>query len=233
LYIGLLDDRTLERFRPAALLGDVGELRKRRDRVSTLLGGRIWHRVSSAVAIAIACFSIMAFFHEIDATWRRPGMLGWTWSASALAAVAPLRSINGYGLFRVMTTERPEIVIEVSADGVTWKEYDFRWKPGDVARRPSFVEPHMPRLDWQMWFAALDPRSAQGWLAPLIQRLLEGDEKVARLLGPNPLATRVRCVRLAYYQYRFSTRAERTATGVWWKRERLANLTNALGPCAG
>jgi lipase maturation factor 1 len=131
-----------------------------------------------------------------------------------------------------MTTERPEIVIEVSADGAAWKEYDFRWKPGDVTHRPRFVEPHMPRLDWQMWFAALDPRSAQGWLAPLIQRLLEGDEQVARLLGPNPLADRVRCVRLAYYLYHFNTRAERATTGAWWKRQRLTNLTNAIGPCA-
>jgi hypothetical protein len=230
LYIGLLDDRTLERLRPAARLG-AGELSAQPDRAAKQLSGRIWHRVSSGVAIVIACFSVMAFFHEIDATWKRPGLLAWTWSATALGAVAPLRSINGYGLFRVMTTERPEIVIEVSADGADWKEYGFRWKPGDVTRRPHFVEPHMPRLDWQMWFAALDPRSAQDWLVPLIQRLLEGNEEVARLLGPNPLAAPVRCVRLAYYQYHFTTRDERAATGAWWTRQRLGNLTNAIGPC--
>jgi len=150
------------------------------------------------------------------------------WSPSALAIVAPLDSINGYGLFRVMTTDRPEIVIEASADGDSWKEYEFRWKAGDVLRRPSFVEPHMPRLDWQMWFAALDPRDAQVWLGALVRRLLDGDEAVTRLLAPNPLGAPVRCVRLVYYHYYFTTRAERAASGAWWKRERAGVLTNAI-----
>jgi lipase maturation factor 1 len=129
-----------------------------------------------------------------------------------------------------MTTERPEIVIEVSEDGQTWKEYEFRWKAGNVLRRPRFVEPHMPRLDWQMWFAALDPASAQGWLQRLLTRLLDGDTAVARLLGPNPLAGRPRYARLAYYQYHFTTSAERAATGAWWKREFLGYLTGTIGP---
>src|SRR5262249_55553453 len=68
---------------------------------------------------------------------------------------APLRLVNGSGLFAVMTTTRPEIVVEGSADGDTCAEYEFRWKPGDLSRPPPFVQPHQPRLDWQMWFAAL------------------------------------------------------------------------------
>src|SRR5437762_2903737 len=91
-----------------------------------------------------------------------------------LRAAAPLRSVNGYGLFRVMTTERPEIVIEGSVDSVHWREYEFRWKPGGVTRRPGFVAPHQPRLDWQMWFAALDPEGGGPWLAGLVRGLLEG-----------------------------------------------------------
>ncbi len=69
--------------------------------------------------------------------------------------MSQLGLINRYGLFRVMTTERPEIIIEGSDDGQTWKPYEFVWKPGDPMRQPSFSTPHMPRLDWQMWFAAL------------------------------------------------------------------------------
>src|ERR1041384_7795182 len=72
-----------------------------------------------------------------------------------LRIVDPFRSINSYGLFRVMTTEREEIVIEGSDDGEAWETYQFKYKPGDPNRRPGFVEPHQPRLDWQMWFAAL------------------------------------------------------------------------------
>lgn len=71
--------------------------------------------------------------------------------------LAPFRSINSYGLFRVMTTERNEIVIEVSDDGVYFQPLEFKWKPGRVDRPPPFVAPHQPRLDWQMWFAALHP----------------------------------------------------------------------------
>ena len=128
--------------------------------------------------------------------------------------------INGYGLFRVMTTERPELVIEVSENGQDFKEWEFRWKPGDPRRRPAFVEPHMPRLDWQMWFAALDPFSAERWLEPLARRLVDNEPAVVRLLGPSPLAGRPRSVRIGYYDYRFTTRAERSQSGAWWVRTR-------------
>jgi hypothetical protein len=161
-------------------------------------------------------------------TWGRTSVASRLWSPSALSLVEPLNSINGYGLFRVMTTERPEIVIEASADGERWKEWEFKWKAGDVNRRPSFVEPHMPRLDWQMWFAALDPRGARDWLGVLVERLLDGDEIVTRLLEPSPVGARVRCVRLIYYQYHFTTGAERAESGAWWKRDRAAELTNAI-----
>ena len=33
--------------------------------------------------------------------------------------LAPFRSFNGYGLFAVMTTDRREIIVEGSNDGVT------------------------------------------------------------------------------------------------------------------
>ena len=59
--------------------------------------------------------------------------------------------MNGYGLFRVMTKDRDEIVIEGSADGIDWVAYEFKWKPGDVMRAPVWCAPHQPRLDWQMW----------------------------------------------------------------------------------
>src|SRR3954470_16777306 len=76
-----------------------------------------------------------------------------TWPAAIVALdryIGPLRITNSYGLFAIMTTRRPEIIIEGSDDGVLWRAYDFKWKPGDVNRRPSFCVPHLPRLDWQM-----------------------------------------------------------------------------------
>ena len=73
-----------------------------------------------------------------------------------------------------MTTTRQEIVIEGSDDGVTWLAYEFKYKPGDLARRPSWVAPHQPRLDWQMWFAALGDYQSNPWILRFMMRLLEG-----------------------------------------------------------
>jgi hypothetical protein len=215
LYLALLDDRMLV-WRRTPEQGP-----------GPLNGAAFWHLLGSALAILVVCFSVMTVFREMDLTRAEPGVLSRFWSSQALNAVAPLDSINGYGLFRVMTTERPEIVVEASADGTTFTEWEFKWKAGDVKRRPSFVEPHMPRLDWQMWFAALDPRGAQRWLLPLMRGLLDNNEAITRLLGPKPFDGRVECVKLVYYQYHFTTWAERKATGAWWKRQRLGDLTNA------
>ena len=74
------------------------------------------------------------------------------------------------------------------------------------------------RLDWQMWFAALDPPDAQYWLESLARRLSDGEPAVMRLLGPSPIAARPRDVRFAYYDYRFTTPAERSQSGTWWAR---------------
>jgi len=98
-----------------------------------------------------------------------------------------------------------------------------------VTRRPGFVAPHQPRLDWQMWFAALDPAGAEAWLAGLMRGVLEGTPQVVSLLGADPFPDAPpRYVRLAYYRYRFSTRAERARTGAWWSRELTAYLTRPV-----
>ncbi len=100
--------------------------------------------------------------------------------------IEPLHMVSSYGLFAVMTTERDEIVIEGSDDGVEWREYEFRYKPGDVARRPPWNIPHQPRLDWQMWFAALDDPRRLPWFPHFLERLLENEPTVTALLEKNP-----------------------------------------------
>jgi hypothetical protein len=128
-----------------------------------------------------------------------------------------------------MTTERPEIVIEGSDDGVTWRPYGFRWKPGDLHRRPRFVAPYQPRLDWQMWFAALSSYRATPWFGQLLERLFEGSPPVLSLLAVNPFPDAPpRMVRAVLYRYRFTTPEERAATGNWWARERLGLYSPVL-----
>jgi hypothetical protein len=146
-----------------------------------------------------------------------------------LAPIEPYRTINGYGLFRVMTTTRFEIVVEGSLDGEVWHPYEFHWKPGDPARPPGFVEPHQPRLDWQMWFAALSPQGNAWWLERLMVRLLADSQPVEGLLERSPFPHGPpRFVRLTYWRYRFTDRRERRESGRWWRREALGPLTPPL-----
>src|SRR5438067_2305139 len=132
------------------------------------------------------------------------------------------RIVNGYGLFRVMTKDRCEIVLEGSAEGVEWLPYEFKWKPGDVKRAPGWCAPHQPRLDWQMWFAALERPQQNPWLVGLIVRLLQGSDDVSRLLAHNPFPERPpRYIRAVFYRYRFTTVSELRQSGAWWKRQEL------------
>ncbi|HEX4667838.1 MAG TPA: lipase maturation factor family protein [Chthoniobacterales bacterium] len=138
---------------------------------------------------------------------------------SVYDAVAPFRILNSYGLFRVMTKERREIILEGSADGIEWKAYEFKWKPGALDRRPAFVEPHQPRLDWQMWFAALSDVRQNPWFFGLALRLLENSPDVVALLGKNPFPEKPpRYLRANIYRYHFSNLRERES-GIWWRRE--------------
>ena len=134
--------------------------------------------------------------------------------------VAPFRSVNTYGLFRVMTQTREEIVLEGSNDGQTWLPYEFKYKPGDPRRRPPFIAPHQPRLDWQMWFAALGSYQQNHWLVNCCVRLLEGSPEVLALLGRNPFPNAPpRYIRAVVYDYHFSNWRERHEQGIWWRRE--------------
>ncbi len=145
----------------------------------------------------------------------------WLFPASiAEAWLSPLRTLNSYGLFAVMTTERHEIIVEGSNDGVSWLPYEFKYKPGEVNHRPAFVAPHQPRLDWQMWFAALGDYRQNPWFVNFCDRLLQGSPEVLVLLDKNPFPDHPpRLVRARLYDYHFTDPAGRSVMGAWWKRE--------------
>lgn len=138
---------------------------------------------------------------------------------AVIAAVSPSRSFNRYGLFAVMTRSRDEIVVEISSDGTTWHEYPFLYKPGDPLRAPAIVAPHMPRLDWQCWFAALADPGDSPWFGNLLYRLLEGSPSVKGLLGPDPLrGEKPLFIRAVRYETKFAP----AGGPAWWSRERRA-----------
>jgi lipase maturation factor 1 len=135
--------------------------------------------------------------------------------------VEPFRIVNGYGLFRVMTKSRLEIILEGSADGTDWLPYEFKWKPGDLHQPPHWVAPHQPRLDWQMWFAALGTYRQNPWFVRLAVSLLENNPNVTGLLARNPFPKEPpRYIRATLYDYHFTSWDEHKTTGAWWKREK-------------
>ncbi|HEX5111101.1 MAG TPA: lipase maturation factor family protein [Vicinamibacterales bacterium] len=184
------------------------------------VSGRRWLPVVVAIVTVPVSVSILAG----QLGFGRPG------AVRALAdGIDPLRSVNGYGLFAVMTTTRPEIVVEGSMDGSTWKAYEFFDKPGDLSRRPPWVAPFQPRLDWQMWFAALGRFEDEHWFQRFCARLLEGSPAVTKLLASNPFPDAPpRFVRATLYRYRFTDWSAGRSTGDWWTRERLGEYAPVL-----
>ena len=127
---------------------------------------------------------------------------------------------NSYGLFANMTTERTEIVIEGSNDGYEWKTYEFKYKPGNIFRAPRQAAPHQPRLDWQMWFAALMPDYRYTpWFSNLLKRLLEGEQTVINLFFVDPFfGDPPTYIRAKAYTYEFSNKRFRKKTEQFWIR---------------
>jgi predicted DCC family thiol-disulfide oxidoreductase YuxK len=227
LCLLLLDDFVLRKFLPAGLRHCVAL----DSRPSTLDKPFGWPRFTTvpfaSVVIVLSLFQ-MGLMFGLQPSWLYPVAVTDAW-------LSPFRSFNGYGLFAVMTTDRREIIVEGSNDGVNWLAYEFKYKPGDVTRRPAFVAPHQPRLDWQMWFAALGDYRQNPWFVNFCQRLLQGSPDVLALLAKNPFPEHPpRYIRAEFYDYRFTNFAERRAMGLrsdtgvgassqqagaWWQRE--------------
>jgi hypothetical protein len=142
------------------------------------------------------------------------------WANAPLRLIAPLRSVNSYGLFAVMTPTRPEIILEGSEDGRTWKEYSFKWKAGDTHKPLPIVAPYQPRLDWQMWFASLGELKHNPWFSNLLVRVLQGEPSVLALMADNPFPEKPpRYLRAALFQYKFTDSETRARTGDIWERD--------------
>jgi predicted DCC family thiol-disulfide oxidoreductase YuxK len=210
LCLAVFDDAALRRILPARLLGlaDARAERQAPRRAVTI--------VINAVAVLMVFLSLVQMVERFGGNPPGPAL--------AIADLfEPFHIVSPYGLFSVMTTTRDEIIVEGSDDGVQWREYEFRYKPGDVERRPPWNIPHQPRLDWQMWFAALDDAQRLPWFSRFLERLLENEPSVIALLKRNPFQDKPPTyVRAELYDYTFAG-ADEHAAGRWWGR-RLAGL---------
>ncbi|XP_052495915.1 lipase maturation factor 2 [Budorcas taxicolor] len=184
-------------------------------------------KLCAAVPLSVLGTATVALFliSLVPYSYMEPSSHGrlWTGAHRLFGTVEHLQLANSYGLFRRMTGlgGRPEVVLEGSYDGHQWTEIEFMYKPGNLSRPPPIVVPHQPRLDWQMWFAALGPHTHSPWFASLVLRLLQGKAPVIRLIQNHTPSypfhkqppTYVRAQR---YKYWFSHPWEQ---GQWWRRQ--------------
>ena len=215
LCVLLLDDSFFRKWLPARLVSHLTDTREEIISTPAPLA-----RFTKAMRIVLALLILMISGGEILAAFRQgertPGFV-----REMINRQAPFDLVNSYGLFSVMTTTRPEIVVEGSNDGETWQAYEFKYKPGDLARRLPWVAPYQPRLDWQMWFAALGNYQQNRWFIDFMFRLLQGEPEVTALLEKNPFPGKPPLyIRAVTYDYHFTDSATRRATGNLWKRER-------------
>jgi hypothetical protein len=163
------------------------------------------------------------------------------------AAYDRLALVNTYGAFGSVGDERYELVIEgtLAEDPATadWKAYELPCKPGDLARRPCILGPYHRRLDWLIWFAAMEPCEWQlvprenttlfacfftgkdgqrhaylpedpPWWFHLVYKLLDGDRGIRTLLAVDPFdGKKPRWIRIRRFRYRFADNSN------WWARD--------------
>ena len=133
---------------------------------------------------------------------------------------------------------RPELELQGSDDGQKWQALEFAYKPGNISVPPPWVGVpglkgtfsglHQPRLDWQMWFAALGTYHHNPWLLVLVVRILQGGAEARALMntavwpakwqGPGKAPAFVRIIK---YSYDFTRAGSVDASkGKWWARRR-------------
>ncbi|WP_156252837.1 lipase maturation factor family protein [Pseudactinotalea terrae] len=144
--------------------------------------------------------------------------------------------VGAYGAFGSITRRRDEVVVEGSLAGdpddeSSWREYEFKGKPGPVTQRPRQWAPYHLRLDWGMWFLALGSPSQHVWFERFLLRLLAADPATLKLLHRDPFdGERPRWIRARVFRYRYATGAERRRDGVWWVREERGLLVRPSPP---
>jgi len=138
----------------------------------------------------------------------------------------PLDLVNTYGAFGTVGRVRLNVVFEGSdADtpdaSAVWKAYSYRALPVALNRRPPQIAPYQPRLDWQMWFAAMSTPDQYPWTLHLVWKLLHNDPGALSLFAGNPFPGKPpRYIRAVLYRYEFARPGN--PEGDWWQREKLA-----------
>jgi hypothetical protein len=184
---------------------------------------RTWRAAAAALALVWVFYATVVEMPAMP--WRGlPGPL-----LAPAVALEPFRIANRFGLFAVMTRARYEIEFQGTRDGTTWVAYPFRYKPQAVDRAPGVYAPYQPRFEWNLWFASLEPWEANPWVVATEARLAAGEPAVLSLFAGNPFAgSPPAAVRTVRWQYWFTDRRSRAATGAWWRRQLLGPFAPAV-----
>lgn len=163
---------------------------------------------------------------------------------------AALRSVNGYGVFppNSMAPVRFQPVIEGSMDGVTWKQYGYKYIPSFEHSRPPYIAPYHARLDqWSFYTSVgIDTGSMFGGVLPsgnpytagtrfgifdlMMQCIMRGDRRILDGLGHNPFPDAPpKLMRIGLIALTPSSIAELRATGKWWNTRRIGIVNPPRG----
>jgi hypothetical protein len=195
--------------------------------------GAIWpESARSFASVAVLCLTATVLLWLLYANvYLILERLRWSGPLPArpVSLLEPFRIADQYGLFGRMTWKRFEIEFQGSDDGTNWVPYAFGDKPQNPAERPGIYAPYQPRFDWNLWFASLGSWRENPWVLRCEQLLLTGDSDVEALFAANPFPKAPpKQVRAVLWQYWFTDRATKRATGMWWRREYLGLYAPAL-----
>jgi hypothetical protein len=202
--LACFDDEFLARVLPERLVS------RAENAAGSAAPSRLQQGVAAALAALVAFLSIAPVANLLS-----PGQVMNT-------SFGALDLVNTYGAFGSVGKVRFEIVLEGTRDetigeATRWKPYEFPCKPGDPRRRPCLISPYQPRLDWQIWFAAMSTPKGAPWVVHFVWKLLHNDRGALSLLANNPFPeTPPRYVRARYFRYEFAP--AHSANGAWWKR---------------
>jgi hypothetical protein len=211
-FLACFDDALLRHFLPGAIV-------RRAERAAQ---DSQPSRISNAVAVALSVIVIWLSIPTVLNLVSGRQLMNYSFDALDL--------VNTYGAFGTVGRERDEIIFEGTQDPLItgdtkWKEYEFKAKPGDPNRRPPFVAPYQPRIDWQIWFAAMASPGDYPWTFHFVWKLLHNDPGTLSLLANNPFPdTPPRYIRARLYRYRFAPIGEKA----WWKREAVGEWLPAV-----
>jgi hypothetical protein len=202
-FLACFDDTFLRRFLPGALV------RRAERAAQESQPSRINNAVALALSIVLLWLSVPTVLNLVSGRQ----LMNYSYD--------PLDLVNTYGAFGTVGRERDEIIFEGTDDALItgdtkWQEYQFRAKPGDPDRRPPFVAPYQPRIDWQIWFAAMASPADYPWTFHFVWKLLHNDPGTLSLLANNPFPDAPpHYIRARLYRYRFAPIGEDAC----WKRE--------------